>query len=451
MKKKFKKKKNKMGLIVLLLLITVGYALLSSSIGLKGSSKIKDASWDVHLENVNVSSLSHEAEEDATIDSTRKNVNYKVTLDIPGDFYEFTVDVVNNGTLDAMIESITSEIKINDNDFIEVNDTNLPNYLKYQVTYENGSKIENKQELLAGDRKTYKIRVEYNKNINPNDLPTKEENLEFNFTINYIQKDETAVEIKELSKGKYVTITPDLTEYLISKEDSGYDDDQTINPKELTLWRIIKTNEDGSFDAVSEYTSSKNIILKGEQGYKNLVDTLVKIGSSYINTTYTTKSRIMGYDNQTSTLTQSITSDNTPLNVTSTTLLIEGDGREYLNGLGGDNLYIKDYLLVKNIYKNNPTTYGSSGLIGYNVNTKEKDTYYLPSRIYFSKSNKNYSFNSLIIDTDGALNRENPLYKYYNEWESLETSAKIRPIITIKKDVTISSGNGLKNNPYILD
>ena len=159
----------------------------------------------------------------------------------------------------------------------------------------------------------------------------------------------------------------------------------------------------------------------------------------------------MGYDNQTNTLSSSITSDNTPLNITSTTLLIEGDGTEYLNGLAGDNLYIKDYLLVKNTYKNNSNIYGTSGLIGYNVNTLEKDTYYLPSRIYFFKSNKNYSFNSLTIDTEGALNKENKLYSYNNEWENLETSSKIRPIITIKKDVVINNGKGLKDNPYTLE
>ena len=88
------KKKRNMYLIIVFvtaLLIGVGYAILNSSLNITGSTKIKDNIWDVHFENVNVTSGSVSAPTPSISNGT--NVTYTVTLNQPGDFYEFTVDV----------------------------------------------------------------------------------------------------------------------------------------------------------------------------------------------------------------------------------------------------------------------------------------------------------------------------------------------------------------------
>ena len=41
-----------------------------------------------------------------TITESNKISNFTFVLDKRGDFYEFTIDIINNGTLDAMIDSI---------------------------------------------------------------------------------------------------------------------------------------------------------------------------------------------------------------------------------------------------------------------------------------------------------------------------------------------------------
>ena len=451
MKKDLIKKKNKWGLLILLLLVTIGYAILSTNVGIKGTSKIKDARWDIHLENIVVSENSVVQDTNPEIDSTRTKVTYQANLNIPGDFYEFSVDVVNAGSLDAMIDNVLSKIKIDNEDFVDITDNTLPKYLKYQVTYSNGSNINKHEELNSGERRTYKIRIEYNKDIDVEDLPQEEKNFEFDFSVNYVQKDKSSKEVNELDLGKYVEITPELTSYTILKEDSGTNYDQVINPSELSLWRIIKVNEDGSFDAVSHYASSEEISFKGSVGYQKIVNTLKNISTSYINSNYITNTRMMGYNNQRLTINNflSITGENNPPVKIATPLILEGSGEEYQDGFGGDNLYIKDYQLVKNIYKNESNNYGTSGLIAYDKGGNKKN-YFLSSRILNYNTNSKYNYSALKIDTSGILDKNAPLYSYNSSWEDKETSSSIRPIITIKKDVEIKEGKGSKTNPYIL-
>jgi hypothetical protein len=88
--------------------------------------------------------------------------------------------------MDAMIGSVTS--KMNN---VVINN-NLPNYLEYNVIYDDDIAIANNHMLNAGDVETYKVRVAYSTNINPGDLPTTASTTTFSFSVNYIQKDSNA-------------------------------------------------------------------------------------------------------------------------------------------------------------------------------------------------------------------------------------------------------------------
>lgn len=197
MKDKTIQQKNRKGktflliLAVLLMFISVGYAILSTTLNINGTSSIKNATWDIHFENLNVTTGSvalSTGDEAATINSTNKtSVTYKVTLKKPGDFYEFTVDVKNDGTIDGMIDSVTS--KMND---IEID--SLPSYLNYSVTYNDGKRIAENHLLSAGGKETYKVRVEYKKDINAADLPVTDSTLSFEVQVNYVQANEEAID-----------------------------------------------------------------------------------------------------------------------------------------------------------------------------------------------------------------------------------------------------------------
>ena len=448
--KRLKRINVKLTLVILLLLITVGYALLSTNVNINGTSKIVDAKWNIHFENIRVTNGSvsiGENDSAASINSENNTeVNYSITLTKPTDFYEFLVDVKNDGSIDGMIDSVSSKIKLNDNEYIEITDNNIPKYLKYSVSYSDNTLIKEKHELDAGNKETYKVRVEYNKDIEETDLPLTEQIIGLKLEVNYVQKDDSAVTVPKLETGRYISLTPTNTSYTVDKELTGYDTDQIINPSELKLWRIIKINNDGTIDAVSEYTSSNDIYFKGTQGFSNLVNGLNTIANSYNIEGYTNKVRNIGYDNQTLTLTNTSlydgTSNNVPFDHTQT-LSVSGNGKEYDNGYAGDTLYLKDYKLVKD-------TYGSTGVKSTRVNNKNQSSYWLTSRRYKYNSNNSFRFGAVIVNENGLLTDDAIFRTYDNEWQDSEAAYALRPIITLNNSIRIESGLGNIDTPYQL-
>ncbi len=173
-------------LVSIFIFMGIGYAYLNTNLSITGISNINSAKWDVHFENIQVSTGSvTTVEQEPTIDTNKTNITYNVTLNKPGDYYEFTVDVKNGGTIDAMIESVTSTIN-------NLSPGELPSYLKYSATYIDGIKIENNHILKSGEKETYKVRLEYNADITPEELPKTEESYEISFNPNFIQKTSAA-------------------------------------------------------------------------------------------------------------------------------------------------------------------------------------------------------------------------------------------------------------------
>ena len=172
-------------LIIMILVVSIGYAILSSNLNIVGSSQISAPTWDIHWENVQVKTGSVSAQT-PTIDTNKTTVNYSVTLTIPGDYYEFTVDAVNAGTIDGMVSVVSNKLN-------NVEISTLPNYLEYKVTYEDGVDIAPNHLLESGKTETYKVRVGYKKDISATDLPSTEQTLNLTFSVTYQQADDNAV------------------------------------------------------------------------------------------------------------------------------------------------------------------------------------------------------------------------------------------------------------------
>ena len=83
--------------------------------------------------------------------------------------------------------------------------------------------------------------------------------------------------------GDYVNMTPTKTSFTVPMTLTGYTSDQTINPSELNLWRVIKINDNGTVEMVSEYVSSTKIFYRGQIGFTNYVGTLNYIAKQYEN------------------------------------------------------------------------------------------------------------------------------------------------------------------------
>ena len=245
-------------------------------------------------------------------------------------------------------------------------------------------------------------------------------------------------------EGKYFSITPDSNSYTISNSITGYSSNQTINPSELTKWRVIASNRTGNLELVSDTISSTKIYFSGVTGYANLVSGLQTIASQYAKSGKTSSVRCMGYDGQTGTISPTTAfngSTNSPPSTSSTPSPTTGTGQEYGSGVQGDTLYLKDYLLVKNVY---------GDLKANTVGTSTPSTYWLASRRYDYYSNTNYGFFGRTINEGGELVTYNRLRHYFDGWIDTNSNFAIRPIMTLNNNITITGGSGTLSDPYTI-
>ena len=174
-------------LILLVVCLGIGYSYLNTELNINGTANINSANWSVYWNNVQVESGSVSAPT-PTIDSDKTTVSYTVTLEKPGDYYEFTVDAVNAGTIDAMIETIDSKLN-------GVTMEEVPAYLDYGISYSDDTPLEENQELLHDSTETYKVHIGYADYIEANELPTTNQSLSLEFTVTYRQATDDAIAV----------------------------------------------------------------------------------------------------------------------------------------------------------------------------------------------------------------------------------------------------------------
>ena len=165
--------------------LSIAYAALSAVLTISGNARVSAADWDIYLNNPRVTSGS------ATTDVPIVNgvtATFNTTLNMPGDFYEFTVDVVNGGDIDAMIENVVKSPDLT---------AEQAKFLKYEITYQNGESITTKQLLAKDTTMPIKVRIEYRKDLSNSDLPTGQVVLDLSLTLEYIQSDGTGSSVKD--------------------------------------------------------------------------------------------------------------------------------------------------------------------------------------------------------------------------------------------------------------
>ena len=92
----------------------------------------------------------------------------------------------------------------------------VPSYLDYSVTYEDGTTIAPNHLLAANATETYKVRVEFKRDIEESDLPTTDQTNTFSFGVSYVQSDSNAIEVPHAA-----------TVYTINRYDSN-DEENTM-------------------------------------------------------------------------------------------------------------------------------------------------------------------------------------------------------------------------------
>ena len=178
-------------LMVLVLSISVGYALLSSTLNISGTSTVADSKWEIdggdiecpegQVCTINPSDPDNTDPDDgkpvcsesdptncttpngAVIWMDGDTIYFKHVLVKPGDSFTFYATIKNNGNLDAKVSNVTKN---------ELN-TTARKFLDYTVTDADGNEIVKDRALNAGDSLKVKVTVAYKTSITT--LPTSEE------------------------------------------------------------------------------------------------------------------------------------------------------------------------------------------------------------------------------------------------------------------------------------
>ena len=87
------------------------------------------------------------------------------------EFYEYTIDIKNEGNLDAQISEINQEIK------------STKNILVAKINYDDGTEIKKGDVLKSGDKKTVKVSITYPKQ---KEKIYDELTLELSFSLKYV-------------------------------------------------------------------------------------------------------------------------------------------------------------------------------------------------------------------------------------------------------------------------
>jgi len=180
--------------IALVALVGVGYAAFSTTLTINGAGTVKASSWKIKFSNLSDATLTGKATQvtKPTISNSDTHIgDYAVTFTAPGDSVVYTFDVVNDGTFDAEISSITVDTPTcTGNGANATTDAdNVCKNLSYKLTYADGTAVAQGDTLDSKATKSLKLALTYSSSITAEQLPQDDvaiANLEV--TIVYSQK-----------------------------------------------------------------------------------------------------------------------------------------------------------------------------------------------------------------------------------------------------------------------
>ena len=224
------------GLCMILVIMGVGYAAFSSQLKISGTSNIA-SNFLVKITDIQSTVQSGQASDAQTPTHDDTTATFKTNLVLPGDSMKYDITVENQGTMDAVLESI------------EVNDGNNP-----AITFQT-SGIENGDELQVSQSDILTVIVSYDSSVTSQPENT---NSTITVTLNYKQKDGTGgitpggdqtiggqeVEIVESGDGLYKDTYEDGRLIYRGQNPNNY---ITFNGE---TWRIIAKETDGTYKII---------------------------------------------------------------------------------------------------------------------------------------------------------------------------------------------------------
>ncbi len=486
------KKKIMIGILcIVVLIMVVVYAAFNTRLTINGTGNIT-STWNIEITSItsNITGTAYNIE-NPTYNGT--NATFNAGLIKPGDKIEYNITVTNNGSIDAIINTV--DIKTTGS---------------YVILYTIEG-IQNQERLASKGSKTFKIIVEFDREATsiPNDT-TKE----IIMNIECIQDDgqsltpsdpnidneDTGLTLVQKILRDNTPQSDESIDFSKTSEEDGtkglyYTNTNTEDGKTVYYyrgavennyvkfagyyWRIIRINEDGSI----------RLIYQGET--PNAMGSEATIGDSAFNKKYNDNAYV-GYMYGTP---GSDTYEETHENINDSTIKTVLD-TWYEENLLSYASYIADsgFCGDRSIYEGEGTGLGyGKNLTYYQVYNRYNNTYKpqfscpqsndLYTTSSSNKGNKalDYPVGLITIDevlyVGGRSSNNESYYLYIDDWcwtmspvdfdgsfavvgsilsvgrlynEGVVYSRSVRPVINLKSDIGFTQGDGTGNNPYLI-
>ena len=143
------------GICIAILALIIAYSVISEKLVISGSANMEGSSWDVHFEDVTVSTVGDAIYTKPKIQGTIFS-NFYVALTKTGDSVIYQAKVVNNGSVDAKISDIVINTPVctSKNKEKEKDAQIVCKNLEYSMTYLNGD-IVKKNDVLPKNSFAY--------------------------------------------------------------------------------------------------------------------------------------------------------------------------------------------------------------------------------------------------------------------------------------------------------
>ena len=183
-----KERRTKALAVVVLLIVvaglTVAFAALSTTLNINGTAYLDAAKWGIKFENLSSPTKIGSATTTGTakIEEAKSAsiTGINVGLSTPGDKVTYTVDLVNEGTINAKIDNIEKTVLTSEQQ----------RYLTFKVTDKNGNEVSEGDVLSAGETRNLTITIEFIKDLTKEDLPTSTSTISLSYKLNFVQTDE---------------------------------------------------------------------------------------------------------------------------------------------------------------------------------------------------------------------------------------------------------------------
>lgn len=172
------KKHLKIIAFILILVISIGFAYLTSNLFINGLIGYRGNSWNIYFDNIQM--INNDVDADKPIINNSKDaISFSLSFSEPGEIYKFSVDIINSGTLDAMLNEIIKNGI----------DSSNQDYISYTIKYYDDSDLRINDAIKAGAKTRIIIEVIYKYETSVV-APAGEQ--EFSFILKYIHANDEA-------------------------------------------------------------------------------------------------------------------------------------------------------------------------------------------------------------------------------------------------------------------